>query len=180
MSGFFRCRRDKCRDHGLSAVITSLESWRYNHDQPAAGGLPSGGIPPPEGAVPEPPQNANPAGTTGEAVPLAPLPAGTRLPGEGQWRSVVVSQGRPAVQVTALRVDDQHTSYVAGVLRMDPTLVSGQLHPGTRDPGGGWAAATSLRGAALSTIAAVFNAGFRLNDPSHNGYYSRDVPWRPW
>ncbi len=48
------------RDHGLSAVITSLESWRYNHDQPAAGGLPSGGIPPPDGQSPNPPRTRVP------------------------------------------------------------------------------------------------------------------------
>lgn len=162
------------RDHALGAVITGLERLRYQHDQPIVGGSPSGGIPVPAGAVPGP--TSQPANSSGAAKPpvppLEPLARGSRLAGEGQWHTVVVSQGDPAVQVAALRPDDQHTSFVAGVMRIDPTLVRGQLHPGTRDPGGSWRASTSLSSAESGTIAAVFNGGFRLNDPSHNGYYS--------
>ena len=33
------------RDHGLGRVVTTLEAWRYAHDQPAEGGEPDGGIP---------------------------------------------------------------------------------------------------------------------------------------
>jgi hypothetical protein len=74
--------------------------------------------------------------------------------------------------VASLRPDDQHTSFVVGVMRLDPALVRGELHPGTQDPGGSWQASTSLSGSAQNGIAAVFNGGFRLSDPSHNGYYS--------
>jgi hypothetical protein len=106
------------------------------------------------------------------APPLAPLAGGTPLPGEGWWHTVVADHGRPAVQVTTLRPDAQHTSYLVGVMRLDPLLVRGELHPGTVDPGGSWRAATSLSGAAGNRIAAAFNGGFKLSDPSHNGYYS--------
>ena len=34
------------------------------------------------------------------------------------------------------------------------------------------AATTSLAGTQLGTVVAAFNGGFRLSDPSHNGYYS--------
>lgn len=155
------------RDHGFNGVITWLEQEQYAKNQPAVGGTPVGGIPLAPGALREP-QKA----THGAAAPLAPLAGGVPLPGEGQWQTVVAAKGRPAVQVASLRPDDQHTSFVVGVMRMDPTLIRGELHPGTRDPGGSWHASTSLAGAAQNGIADVFNGGFRLNDPSHPGYYS--------
>ena len=155
------------RDHGLSDVITWLEQVSYNADQPAVGGAPAGGIPAANGAV-----NDRGKTFTGGNAALPPLSGGAALPGEGKWQTVVTSHGRPAVQVAALRPDKQHTSFVVGVLRIDPTLVRGQLRPGTRDPGGYWRAAPQLTPADQKVVAAAFNGGFRLNDPSHNGYYS--------
>jgi hypothetical protein len=162
------------RDHGLGDVITWLELLTYNHDQPTVGGTPAGGIPVPAGAVSGPPGRPDSPTGVGSSVaaPLAPLTGGDPLAGEGQWHTVVASQGRAAVEVASLRPDDEHTSFVAGVMRIDPSLVRGQLHPGTRDPGGTWQASSSLSGSELDDVAAVFNGGFRLNDPSRNGYYS--------
>ena len=85
------------------------------------------------------------------------------LPGEGRWQTVVTTaQGQPAVRVTTVRPDATHTSYLAGVLWIDPTFVRGQLRPGTNDPGGTWQATTSLSTLDQKTVAAAFNAGFRL------------------
>ncbi|HTK63960.1 MAG TPA: hypothetical protein VL595_16350 [Pseudonocardia sp.] len=151
------------RDHGMGGVVTWLEARQYEHEQPPTGGRPEGGVPVAAGAVP---------GRYPTAPPLAALASGTALPGEGRWQAVVTSDGRTAVQVTSLRPDDQHTSFLVGVMRIDPTLVRGELHPGTREPAGPWRASTSLSGPAGLGIAAAFNGGFRLNDPSHNGYYS--------
>jgi hypothetical protein len=155
------------RDHGLGDVVTWLEQLDYAADQPAVGGVPPGGIPTAGGAV-----NASGRVFDGGDVPLAPVSGGPALPDEGQWQTVVTAHGRPAVQVAALRPDAKHTSFVVGVLRMDPSLVRGTLHPGTRDPGGIWKASFSLTPAEQRTVAVVFNGGFRLTDPSHNGYYS--------
>jgi hypothetical protein len=156
------------RDHGLGGLITWLEGLKYAADQPAIGGVPPGGIPTANGT-----ENPAPGRTFGGGdAPLPSLAGGAPLPGEGRWQTVVTAHGRPAVQVAALRPDGQHTSYVVGVLRMDPTLVRGQLHPGTRDPGGTWKASFGLTRAEQRTIAVVFNGGFRLNDPSHNGYFA--------
>lgn len=154
------------RDHGLNGAITWLEALVYEQDPPPVGGLPPDGIPEASGQVHGVPAAASPL------APLAPLAGGPALPGEGQWQTVVASGGRPAVQVTTLRPDDQHTSLLVGVMRLDPALIRGELHPGTRDPGGSWSASTSLAGSAGSGIAAAFNGGFRLNDPSRPGYYS--------
>jgi hypothetical protein len=54
-------------------------------------------------------------------------------------------------------------------MRIDPALVTGRLHPGTRDPGGTWPESSALSG---SGAVAAFNGGFRLTDPSHPGYYA--------
>lgn len=161
------------RDHWLGGVVTWLEKQQYASHQPAVGGLPAGGIPIAAGVVPASPV---PAGSTTGGLP-APAPitslAGTALlPGEGQWQTVVTDHGHPAVRVASLRPDGQHTSFVAGVMWIDPTFVRGQLQPGFQDPGGSWRASTSITPALQHTVAAAFNAGFRLNGASNGGYYS--------
>lgn len=162
------------RDHGLGPVVTWLEQIQYASDQPAVGGIPQGGIPTAEGAAP---------GVGGSArlpsVALPPLAGGAQLPGEGVWQTVVTVKGRPAVQVASVRPDPQHTSFVVGVMRMDPTLVRGQLHPGTLDPGGSWRTPTALTGADRTDVVAAFNGGFRLTDPSHPGYYAEGRTVKP-
>jgi hypothetical protein len=161
--GFVAKLAEWSRDHGLGGLVTWLEKQAYAAQPPRVGGTPAHGIPPTAGVVE--------GSSSGTAPPLRP-PAGPALPGEGQWRTVVAVHERPAVQVAALRPDRTHTSFLVGVMRLDPALVRGQLHPGTLDPGGHWQASTSLAGAAGAGVAAAFNGGFRLTDPSHNGYYS--------
>lgn len=169
------------RDHGFDGLITWLEQQQYEHNKPPVGGQPPGGaIPPAEGALPSVRNPAQvPTGSDGAPAPLLP-PAGlVALPGEGQWQTVVVVRGRPAVRVAHVRPDNAHTSFVAGVMWMDPTLVRGELHPGFQDPGGSWQAGTSLSPAERRTVATVFNGGFRLNGASHGGYYSQGRTARP-
>jgi hypothetical protein len=151
------------RDHGLGAIITALEQQQYQHDAPRVGGLPPGGIPLADGAAPDP----------GAPAAIPDLAGGQPLPGEGQWQDVVMVRHRPAVRLAFVRPDPAHTSYLAGVLWMDPGLLRGQLRPGVRDPGGAWPEPTSLTAADQHTVAAAFNSGFRLtNNDSHGGYYS--------
>jgi hypothetical protein len=164
------------RDHGFDGAITWLEKQQYEHNQPKVGGAPAGGIPAAAGVVtPAPPVGRGnlPAGppTLPAPNPIPVLAKGAPLSGEGQWQTVETVQGEPAVRVAELRPDDQHTSFVAGVLWIDPNLVRGQLQPGYLDPGGKWQAADSITSATQSTVVAAFNAGFRLN-ASHGGYYS--------
>jgi hypothetical protein len=159
------------RTHGLNAEITWLEKQLYLHSQPAVGGLPPGGIPSAAGTVPLA-ASSSASSSALSAAPLAPLGGGAPLPGEGAWQTVMIAHGRPAMQVASLRPDNQHTSFVVGVLRMDPALVRGELRPGSTDPGGSWRASTSLTTNDQRNVAAVFNGGFRLTDPSHPGYFS--------
>ncbi len=159
------------RDHGMGDLVTFLEQQQYQQNQPKVGGTLAGGIPKAGGAV----QGTTKAkGGLPAPAALPPLAGAVALPGEGQWQTVVTTaQGQPAVRVTTVRPDATHTSYLAGVLWIDPTFVRGQLRPGTNDPGGTWQATTSLSTLEQKTVAAAFNAGFRLpRDASHGGYYS--------
>ena len=162
------------RDHGLGGIVTWLEKQQYENNQPKVGGTPTGGIPDASGVeTTAPPAPNAPAGppTLPAPAPIQPVADGAPLPTEGQWETVATVRGEPAVRVARLRVDPQHTSFVAGVMWLDPNLVRGQLQPGFTDPGGSWQASDQITSATRSTVVAAFNAGFRLN-ASQGGYYS--------
>ena len=159
------------RDHGLGAAVTWLEQQQYEHNRPAIGGAPSGGIPvavgPATTTTPGPP----PPRTLPAPANIPVLAGGAPLPNEGRWHTAVAVRGAPAVRIAELRPDTQHTSFVVGVMWIDPNLVRGRLQPGYLDPGGSWQAADSITGPALGNVVAAFNAGFRLS-ASRGGYYS--------
>lgn len=164
------------RDHHLGAVVTWLEAARYAVDPPPVGGLPAGGIPRADGS------EAGPGGRAGgtPAPPPLPPPAGlVPLPGEGAWQTVVATPGGAAVRVASVRPDAAHTSFVVGVLWMDPMLVRGVLHPGTEDPGGRWRTPTSIDDREQRRVVAAFSAGFRLQGDSHGGWYAEGRAARP-
>ena len=161
------------RDHGLGPLITWLEQRQYDLHQPPTGGVPPGGIPTAAGR--EPDRSAGPL-----APPPVPPPAGlSALPGEGQWQTVVSTPHGDAVRMTSVRPDAQHTSFVVGVLWLDPRLVRGVLHPGTEDPGGRWSTPTSIDAAEQHTVVTAFSAGFRLQGDSHGGWYAEGRDARP-
>jgi hypothetical protein len=171
------------RDHGLGPVVTFGE-W-VSYKSPKVGGKPSfsltgegaaaaraagSGAPgrrgPTASASPAPPQ-------PGFAVP-APLtsPAGKPLPGEGQWRSLYVVNNVPAIYATFLRPDNVHTSFVAGIVSMNPHLLRFELRPGAEDPGPGsyGGAQPVLAAGARHGLAATFNGGFKIAS-SGGGFY---------
>jgi hypothetical protein len=162
------------RDHGFDGLITWLEKQQYEHNPPPTGGVPVGGIP--RAGVAPATSSGSSVTTTSPRVPVPqPLhpPLGLApLPGEGEWDTVVAVHGQPAVRVAHVRPDPDHTSFLVGVMWIDPTLIRGELHPGFQDPGGTGLAGTSLTPAEQRTVVAVFNGGFRLNGASHGGYYS--------
>ena len=169
------------RDHGLGSVVTWLEARRYAMNRPAVGGTPAGGIPTAATApgVALPPAPAGSRVGLPEPLPIPP-PAGlVPLPGEGRWQTVVSTAQGAAVRVASVRSDAAHTSYLAGVMWMDPTFVRGMLHPGTQDPGGSWSAPSWIDPTEQRSVAAAFNAGFRLQGDSHGGWYAEGQTARP-
>jgi hypothetical protein len=161
------------RDHELGPLVTGLEAGQYEVNKPRTGGAPVGGIPHPPGVEADPPG--------GQPTPpqLRP-PAGlSPLPGEGRWQPVVSTPHGVAVRATTVRPDTAHTSYLVGVLWMDPTLVAGVLHPGTVDPGGHWPIPPLIDTTEQRTAVTAFSAGFRLQGDSHGGWYENGREPRP-
>jgi hypothetical protein len=158
------------RDHGFDGLVTWLEKQQYQ--PPPVGGRPRGGVAPPRGEVTVRPPTP---GTRAPGLPapatMAPLAGGPALPGEGVWHTVAAVHEHPAVRVAQLRPDPQHTSFLAGLMWLDPTYVRGQLQPGFTDPGGTWQAQDQITPSLAGRVVAAFNAGFRLR-ASRGGYYS--------
>lgn len=158
------------RDHGGGSVATWLEHVYYSTNQPKKGGAP------PKDAFGRPGRTS----TTLQGSPwhlAAPRPvaspASPAQPGEGQWAPVGGTlRGVPAMYQTFLRPDATHTSFIVGMVWMDPKLLRTTLYSGSYIPGGGpYQHTTPVPAAAAATMTAAFNAGFRMQD-ANGGYYT--------
>jgi hypothetical protein len=167
------------RDHYLGPVVTFGEWISYN--PPKTGGKPQFSLTAPSspaspggaGAKPRAWTSANPV--TADVPARLTSPAGTPLPGEGQWRVLASVHGVPAIYGTYLRPDRVHTSYVAGIASMDPRLVTFQLRPGHEDPGpANWGYAPYLPAGSRNGLLATFNGGFKINQAG-GGFYLNGI-----
>jgi hypothetical protein len=180
------------RDHYLGPLVTLGEWMTYN--APKKGGKPNFALTgPSRGTGGSGGGSGTGSGTSGHrtgsgqprrgsaphkipAVFAAPRrlssPAGRPLRGEGQWRVLYQVKGVPAIYGTYLRPDRVHTSYVSGIVSMNPRLLRFQLRPGVEDPGpGGYGGARAdLAPGHRHGIAATFNGGFKL-DSAGGGFY---------
>ena len=158
------------RDHYLGPVVT-LGEW-LSYSAPQKGGKPAFALTGPSAAVaaPAPPHSKSPAVSYGPPARLRSL-AGRPLPGEGQWRVLGTVRGRPAVYGTYLRSSSVYTSYVAGIVSMNQSLLKFSLRPGTEDPGpGNWKAQPDIAPGARRGLEATFNSGFKIAQ-SDGGFY---------
>jgi hypothetical protein len=154
------------RDHYLGPVVTFGEWLTYQ--PPKVGGKPSFSL-----AVPK--TTPTRYRHTKAFQPIIPArlrsPAGTPLPGEGQWRVLETVKGEPAMFGTFLRPSAVYTSYVAGIVSMDQRLVRFQLRPGAEDPGpGNWHAQPWIPPGTRTGLVGTFNGGFKL-DTAGGGFY---------
>ncbi|HEY1640630.1 MAG TPA: hypothetical protein VGG35_08090 [Streptosporangiaceae bacterium] len=166
------------RDHYLGPLVTFGE-W-VTYQPPKVGGTPSFSLAGPglhassrPGASAGTGQRPRPGSGAGIAPPV-PLrsPAGRPLRGEGQWRVLYRVHHDAAIYATYLRPDKVHTSYVAGLVSMDPRLLRFRLRPGTEDPGPGsyGGAQPVIAPGARRGLAATFNSGFKIAQ-SGGGFY---------
>ncbi|HUY65253.1 MAG TPA: hypothetical protein VMV06_00410, partial [Acidimicrobiales bacterium] len=167
------------RDHGGGGVVTWAENTWYQWHAPPKGGKPT------KGAIPAPVKSTattQPAGPAHLPVPAAIVPfVATPTAGEGQWHPIGRNvDGVPAMYAAYLRPNAVNTSLVTGVAWMDTTLLSTTLYEGSSIPGNGqaWANMAPISGAALDTLDAAFNSGFRMQD-SEGGYYADGVTAAP-
>jgi hypothetical protein len=162
------------RDHGGGGVVTWAENTWYTWHAPPKGGKPR------QGAIPLPAQTTTtvPTGPAHLPAPSAIVPFVTDpTPGEGQWHPIGRTvDGFPAMYAAFLRPNDVNTSLVTGVAWMDTTLLRATLYEGSSIPGTGqnWINEAPVAGPALDTLAAAFNAGFRMQD-ARGGYYADGV-----
>jgi hypothetical protein len=162
------------RDHYLGPVVTLAEAMTYT--PPKVGGKPGFSLAVPSGQAVSAPRKAKGAAAKQSFVPIIPAPlrslAGSPVSGEGQWRVLENVHGQPAIFSTFLR-DATYTSYVNGIVSMDPRLVKFQLHPGTEDPGpGSWGpnGEAWIPPGSRTGLLATFNGGFKL-DTAEGGFY---------
>lgn len=159
------------RSHHGAGLVRWAETQWYSRHPPKVGGLPPPGAIPPAPAATQPPAML-PLDHLPAPQALLPL-ASPSLPGEGQWHPA----GRPVKGIAAvyeafMRPDPVHTSVVAGIAWMDPTLLSAQLNSGGFIPGSGpWQHSAPVPPEHAATLVAAFNGGFRMED-ANGGYFS--------
>lgn len=160
------------RDHGLGPVVTLLETIQYNLNPPKTGGAPNASVL--QAGVTESHRKPTP-GTTVTPIQAAMIPpVSPALPGEGVFVPVNPNAD-PLIQVTYVRPDSVHTSYLTGVAWMSHR-VRFVLHPGFEDPGlaPGWTQPDKVAPSQYPGLLATFNAGFKLKDAG-GGYYDHGV-----
>jgi hypothetical protein len=168
------------RDHDLGPLVTFGE-W-VSYKAPKVGGKPSFSLTGKGTAVKAGRRRSRASRTPpptqpGFEIPVTlASPAGRPLPGEGQWRVLYSVNGTPAIFSTFLRPDAVHTSYVAGIVSMNPHLLSFELRPGEEDPGpGAWGGAQAvIPPGARTGLAATFNGGFKVAS-SQGGFFLNGV-----
>jgi hypothetical protein len=163
------------RGHGGGGLVTWAENTWYTLHAPPKGGKPA------KGAIPAPLRSTTttaPAGPVHLAAPAAITPfVASPTPGEGQWHPIGRSvEGVPTMYAAYLRPNAVNTSLVTGVAWMDTKLLSTTLYAGTTIPGTGqtFANTSPISGAALNSLAAAFNSGFRMQD-AQGGFYMNGV-----
>jgi hypothetical protein len=175
--GFRAKWADWLRDHQAEGLVTPLEDWYFERQQPSPGGQPIGlnVVPATEFAhvLPDPTTTVTSAPapkhlTKPADVPLVVDPA---LPNEGRWQPTgPLTQGVPSLYVVQFRADDVYTSQLTSAVWCDPTMLRVRLVPGAREPGGAWPVPSSIVDDARRTIVAAFNGGFRFKD-AHGGFF---------
>jgi hypothetical protein len=176
------------RQHHGRWLVNDIENFWYSHHKPKQGGAPKGGLTLPSTPPPTGPPGTKHPGTTVPAgpkhlpapAPIASIVPASPVPGEGAWQPLgQLVQGVPAMYATEIRADTTYTSYLTGVVWMDPNLMKAVLYAGVQLPGGsGWRYQAPVAPADRPDLLAAFNSGFLLQD-SHGGYFAEGRTVKP-
>ena len=177
------------RDHHLGFAVNRLERWM--HSKPpstkAADSLQlrseitlapeSAPLTTATTAAPSTPTSSTPTGpdatTPATAAPTTTLPdpaptalapvVSPALDGEGQWQPIVALKDTPVVWATSIRPLPNYASVVATAAVIDQAKLHAALFNGPLIPGDGpWNNGNKVMDAALPSLVATFNGGFRL------------------
>jgi hypothetical protein len=184
------------RDNHMGPVVAQLENIYYRYvDKPKVGGEPTiSADVSKEDAADTDTSDIGPAlpsaSSSASAAPSAPAerahlqpppplvsPVTNPEPLEGQWQPVASKvDGIPAVYVTRVRADVEHSSYYASVMWIDTMLTKALFVPGYEEPAGG---PNPYNGALPQSlwpfVLANFNGAFRLEDTMGGYEYDGDV-----
>ncbi len=163
------------RDHQLGFVVTGAESALYRLHPPKVGGAPDTSIinalPQQAATQSNSASGRSPAHSSFFPTRLRPLASGV-VSGEGIFHTVTSHNGDPTSAIAYLRPDNQHSSYLAGVVWLNHTHTALVQHPGHEDPGNvsSWSNRDFVSAAPGSNLIATFNGGFKIKD-AKGGYY---------
>ncbi|HEX4751735.1 MAG TPA: phosphodiester glycosidase family protein [Solirubrobacterales bacterium] len=169
------------RSHGGNPIVSEIENWYYQLNEPEKGGP----------ALKSLPQVGVAAAGSGEgegesagSEHTAYLPADVNplihpvLPGEGIWKKAGAKVGaRPPVLLTTFRSDPEYPQFVAGVAWIDASRTTIEYVPGTVEPPepladrGSGEVPESMR----PRLVATFNGGFPLETSNAGLIYRGQV-----
>lgn len=153
---------DWIRDHGGGGVVDLVENWWFSRG-------PAGSAPDPA-ALPAPVGVPSFAGTG--PVSLAVLTGAPPVAGEGVWvAGPGATTSTPVLHTTFVRPDPRYPGVVAGVARIDTSLVRVRSVAGTRQPVDDPTAPARVPADLLPSIVATFNSGFKM-DGARGGFYA--------
>jgi hypothetical protein len=165
------------RDNGLGAVVTGAEELQYRLNPPKVGGTPDLAALNSIGTAQLGAAATAAVHSLASREPVhAPIatPVTPALPHEGQFAPIGPGPAGRSIQISYVRPDSVHTSYLTGI-----AWISGKdrfvLHPGQADPAGShWSQAPLVLSKDRASLLATFNGGFKMKD-SRGGYYDHGV-----
>ena len=159
------------RDNGAAGVVSDVENIYYSLNAPSTGGPPLKRLPLLGAST-----RIHVAGDAPTRISPLISPA---LPGEGQWRETGPLVGGVApVLITTFRSDPSYPQLVAGVAWIDHTRTRLALYPGRYEPPSDGAQDAQVPLGLRSSLLAVFNSGFKLED-SGGGFFSQGHLYAP-
>ena len=153
------------RSHGGNPIVSQIENWYYELNEPGKGGPPLKSLPQ-VGVVAETEGGEGREGGPAHYEPAAVEPLiHPALNGEGIWKKAGAGVGsKPPALLTTFRSDPEYPQFVAGVAWLDHTRTELEYVPGLVEPPepleerGNGEVPTDLRG----RLVATFNGGFPL------------------